>query len=157
MGQKITKYIDNFRSEPGFEDIMTVEHRSNNSKRDFLFCNRIQGKHIPSKPSDIFRMLNRLIDIVEVGTKNERLLIIGFAETATAIGAYLGEHLNNCTYYMQTTRETCVDMYKLADFKEEHSHATEQYLYSKTINIKNIYHRVRTILSIMKLQQEKLY
>jgi adenine/guanine phosphoribosyltransferase-like PRPP-binding protein len=57
--------------------------------------------------------------------KNERVLVVGFAETATAIGVAVARVLH-CDF-IQTTREICNgDKF---NFIEEHSHATDQRLY----------------------------
>lgn len=106
-------------------DLVRIGKRENNKKRSYVVVNRLQGKHIPVKPSmalTMFQSLGRLVD-AEYG--NERLLLIGFAETATAIGAAVAA----CTggYYMQTTREEIPGVSYLY-FSEAHSHATEQKL-----------------------------
>lgn len=62
---------------------------------------------------------------------DERLLVIGFAETATAIGAGVAVLLN--AKYIQTTREDIADVEYLF-FSEEHSHATEQKLVKNDID-----------------------
>lgn len=159
MGQQLTDYIHNLNCETGLEDIISVEHRSNNSKRDFLFCNKIQGKHIPVDPRDTFGMLDRLIDRLGGKLKDEKVLVIGFAETATAIASYIASHMDECVYYMQTTREDCKAYKQIADFSEEHSHATEQKLFGDIKNIPNISYILfiddelttgKTILNIIK-------
>ena len=64
-------------------------------------------------------------------SQEEKLVVIGFAETATAIGQYIACSLENCIYYMQTTREKISGVIPLLEFREEHSHATEQLLYGE--------------------------
>lgn len=129
MGKDIYDYIKNIKAPTGLESIMTVEHRSNNPKRDFLFCNKSQGKHIPVSPSISFDLFDELSYQVNLKLKNKRVLVVGFAETATAIGAYMASHVESAVYSIQTTREDCSPVPKLLEFSEEHSHATEQYLY----------------------------
>ena len=53
-------------------------------------------------------------------------LVIGFAETATAIGAVVAKNLSDECFYLQTTRENLSG--RFVDFMEEHSHAPEQKL-----------------------------
>lgn len=53
--------------------------------------------------------------------------MIGFAETATAIGAAIATNASNVDYYLSTTREN-VDGAEFLYFTESHSHATEQRL-----------------------------
>jgi orotate phosphoribosyltransferase len=120
-------YVNNLVTEESLNDIIHVEHRSGNPKRDFLFVNRIQGKHIPCDPKDTIEMCEKLADKVKTGLlDNDRLLVIGFAETATAIGELVAMNIPQATYVMHTTRETVGK--DLLEFKEEHSHATEQKL-----------------------------
>lgn len=128
--KNIEKYIRNtsFKDDK-YKDIITVEHRSNNSKRDFLFVNKIQAKHIPCSPSRTLEMGSDLARLVEESLdKNTNVLIIGFAETATGIGNIVGKALKQCRYIMTTTRENVPDNvgYQLITFEEEHSHATTQ-------------------------------
>lgn len=120
-----------------------VEHRSNNPKRDFLFVNKKQCKHIPASPVDMMSMCKQLAYSVNNGlrekygkhTEELRILIVGFAETATAIGTIVGDYL--CDYGLNiveikhTTRENVDGSVKLLTFEEEHSHATTQQLLSK--------------------------
>lgn len=107
------------------KDIVRIAKRENNAKRSYLVVNRLQGKHIPVKPSDAFAMFDALAEQIKDIYSGERLLLIGFAETATAIGASVAGKLQ--TLYMQTTREIIPDAEYLF-FSEEHSHATEQKL-----------------------------
>lgn len=105
--------------------MFSIAKREKNLKRKYLIVNRFQGKHIPVRPSQAFGMFDKLAAIVTKAYSDEALLFIGFAETATAIGAALAVHLN--AWYMQTTREQIEDVEYL-HFSESHSHATEQKL-----------------------------
>lgn len=106
-------------------EIAAVAARENNNKRKYLVVNRFQGKHIPVSPSAFFAMTYELADMVKESYQGEKLLLVGFAETATAIGASLAVRLE--TGYIQTTREH-IDGVKWLYFTESHSHATEQKL-----------------------------
>ena len=126
----VETYIDNIQYTAGCKNIITVEHRSNNPKRDYLFCNKVQGKHIPAKPSDVFNMIHNLVTkVIGHSLDDKKVVVVGFAETATAIGHILYDKLPTSVYYLQTTREDCSPMKKLIEFQEEHSHATEQFLF----------------------------
>lgn len=107
------------------KDLVTIAKRENNIKRKYLVVNKLQGKHIPVSPNQAFEMFEELADIVGKEYGNETLLLIGFAETATAIGTSLAVKLDS--WYMQTTREDIKDVEYLY-FSEAHSHATEQKL-----------------------------
>ncbi len=106
-------------------DLVRIARRENNTKRSYLVVNRLQGKHIPVKPSDAFEMFKELADTLWGAYVGERLLLVGFAETATAIGAAVAVELG--TKYIQTTREVIPGVDYIF-FSEEHSHATEQKL-----------------------------
>lgn len=107
------------------EDLVRIAKRENNTKRKYLVVNRLQGKHIPVSPKEAFAMFDALAELVEDAYSGERLLLVGFAETATAIGAALAVKLD--TFYMQTTREK-IEGVRYLYFSEAHSHATEQKL-----------------------------
>lgn len=107
------------------KDIVRVAKRDGNKKRTFLVVNLLQGKHAPASPTKALEMFSALAGEVRKACEGERLLVVGFAETATAIGAALAVELN-CAY-IQTTRENVGDVEYLY-FTESHSHATEQKL-----------------------------
>ena len=85
------------------EDLVRIAKRENNNKRSYLVVNRLQGKHIPVKPHEALTMFRELAAQLKERYAGERLLLIGFAETATAIGAAVAAELGAA--YMQTTRE----------------------------------------------------
>lgn len=105
--------------------LVRIAKRENNLKRNYLVVNRLQGKHIPVKPSEAFGMFGQLAAQVSDSYPNERLCVIGFAETATAIGAAVAHRCG--ALYMHTTREK-VPGADFLFFSEEHSHAAEQRL-----------------------------
>jgi hypoxanthine-guanine phosphoribosyltransferase len=61
----------------------------------------------------------------------EKLVLVGFAETATAIGAALATKMD--CFYIQTTREV-IPQVEYLYFSEAHSHATEQKLIKDDID-----------------------
>lgn len=89
------------------QDLVRVARRENNRKRNYLVVNRLQGKHIPVKPGEALAMFRALADKLRGLYEKETLLVIGFAETATAIGAAVAAELG--ADYMQTTRELVPD------------------------------------------------
>lgn len=111
-------------------DFVRIAKRENNPKRNYLVVNPLQGKHIPVSPGKamwVFSELARLLKIY----KDEKILVVGFAETATAIGAFLAIALG--ADYIQTTREKMPGAEYLF-FSEEHSHATEQRLVTNELD-----------------------
>ncbi len=119
--------IDN-KSSFADRDLVRMVRRDNNFKRNYLLVNSIQGKHIPAVPSDVLKLFSELAEQVKDKYKNEKILFIGFAETATAVGVGVASCFEN-SYYIHTTREVRNDIKAVAEFKEEHSHAVEQLLY----------------------------
>ena len=120
------------------EEMINICKRENNSKRDFLFVNSFQGKHIHVSPSKIFELYDELAyEIARKIDKEEKVVIIGFAETATAIGQYIANILPNCIYHMQTTREF-LERQTSIKFEEEHSHNTNQLIYGNIPNCDRI-------------------
>lgn len=107
------------------QELAAVAKRENNKKRTWLVVNRLQGKHVPVSPGKALRMFDSLAELLLEEYRGERLLLIGFAETATAVGAAVAEKLG--ALYIQTTREQIQDV-EYFYFSEQHSHATEQKL-----------------------------
>lgn len=104
-----------------------IAKRLNNAKRPYLLVNPDQAKHCPVAPHRALGMMRQLSE--KVGKRfPDTKLVIGFAETATAIGLTVAEELTDCKYY-QTTREVLPDGSEHIDFSEEHSHAVNQRLY----------------------------
>ncbi len=144
-------------------DLVRLAKRENNNKRGYLVVNRLQGKHIPVVPSEAFAMFHQLGELVRQQYQDEKLLLVGFAETATAIGASLAVFLK-CEY-IQTTREQ-IDGVEYFYFSESHSHATEQKLVKDDIDrvittadrvvfIEDEVTTGNTILNIVKLMKKE--
>lgn len=104
-------------------DLVRVAKRLNNPKRSYLYVDPLQGKHIPADPNKALGLCRDLAHLLDE-YKGEKLLVIGFAETATAIGAGTAMHANAAAY-ITTTREPYEGVDYLY-FSETHSHATEQ-------------------------------
>ena len=139
---KFTDFVDIKSNLSDFNPdwLISVCKRENNSKRDFIFVNRIQGKHVPARPQEILHLFENLRVTITKDNRwdrKENVCVIGFAETATAISHYIADNIpNKDYYYLQTTREK-LDEPLLVEFKEEHSHATEQALYGDLQKLKN--------------------
>ena len=69
------------------KDLVKIAKRENNPKRNYLVVDPLQGKHIPVVPSKALDLFAALADTFREKYKDEKLLLVGFAETATAIGA----------------------------------------------------------------------
>lgn len=138
-GIKVEDFINVKSNKSPFDlnDLIHICKRRNNNKREYLFVNRYQGKHIPENPYYILNLLDSFVAEVKAHLNpKEKVLVVGFAETATGIAEYLTYQLsldkdykNTVAYHLQTSRENYSDVPKLFTFDEEHSHAVNQYLY----------------------------
>ncbi len=128
-----------------------------NKKRAFLFVSKVLGKHIPILPQkgihvgallaarylqvvkgitpkglhELRKQFNQNdfpADIPVIVDESNHPLIIGFAETATALGHAFFEAFRNAEYF-HTTREQLLDVEPIITFEEEHSHATSHRAY----------------------------
>lgn len=133
--------LSNHQSTKPPEDIIHMAKRQNNPKRDFLFINQYLGKHlsVPAQEAILYQkqLYNKIVNhILETKLKNQKILIVGFAETATALAqnimhfALEPNQPLTVVGYTQTTRESIpANQYINISFEEEHSHATTQKLY----------------------------
>ncbi len=113
------------------KDLVRIAKRENNNKRSYLVVDPLQGKHVPVSPFKALTLFSSLADKVREAYSEEKLLLVGFAETATAIGAEIAVCLG--AKYIQTTREV-IEGVEYLYFSEEHSHATEQKLVKDDID-----------------------
>lgn len=109
------------------DDLVKLARRDNNNIRPYIYVNPIQGKHIPTNPEDTMKMCQTLANMVNAAYPSDRLLVIGFAETATGIAAGICRYLKNVSFYQNTTREH-LNSEEYLYFTESHSHATDQML-----------------------------
>lgn len=161
---QINVYENNFKLDLG--DLITVGIRSNNKKRNFLFISKVLGKHLEVKPN-ICKVIGRILVAAKYregiaiellkeylsSTKNEilveneinkpisideKVFILGFAETATGLGMSVAATIKD-SYYQTTTRECVKNVDNMISFEEEHSHATSHKCYALDKNkIKNV-------------------
>lgn len=107
------------------QNILKIAKRINNTKRNYLLVNPLQAKHIPVAPKKSLGMMRTLGKSLAAKYPDTGL-VIGFAETATAIGAAVCESFSDECVYIHTTRENFAGNFVY--FSEEHSHAAEQKL-----------------------------
>ena len=98
-------------------DLVRIAKRENNTRRSYLVVDPLQGKHIPVVPSRALKLFSSLAETIRDEYNDENLLLVGFAETATAIGAQVAISIG--AKYIQTTREPIHDVEYLF-FSEEH-------------------------------------
>jgi len=116
-----------------------------NHKRLLLVVSTVLGKHIPASPVDIADAAHRLGAAVAELRLPEPVLVIGFAETATALGHGVAEMLGDA-HYLHSTRTPSRE--PLLSFFEEHSHATAHHLAPTDADL------VRTARSIVLVDDE---
>jgi hypoxanthine phosphoribosyltransferase len=101
-----------------------------NKKRGFLFVSKVLGKHIPTKPSLMREYYNKLASKIKTRVDlSKPTVVIGFAETATAMGNGVYDALNLYnSFYIHSTRYTLSkDIF--FNFYEEHCHAPSHIFY----------------------------
>lgn len=150
--------------ELSLEELFTMAARIN-KKRSFLFVSKVLGKHLPIQPqkglltgallasrfAESIRGLNCQVTEKLIKTfnqnemefqsvtfipKNVNPVVIGFAETATALGHAFFDCFEEAEYF-HTTREEIDSLTPCITFEEEHSHATSHRCYIPISMIQN--------------------
>lgn len=103
-----------------------------NPKRGFLFVSRVLGKHLPVRPSSMAQT-HKVLAAYLRSFVTAKTLFLGFAETATGLGAGVFEasvrlQPDQGLTFVQTTRYQ-FDAPLALHFQEEHSHSTGHLLY----------------------------
>ena len=101
-----------------------------NQRRAHLVVSGKLGKHIPVAATEVLRTAEELGALV-AAVLTTPPVVVGFAETATALGHGVARAL--CSYgvpagYVHTTRRSPASGLEVLQFDEEHSHAVEQLL-----------------------------
>ena len=108
------------------EDLVSVGGRLNNLKRPYIYINPLQGKHLATPPKEVYSLCKAMAQKLEEEYRGELLLVVGFAETATALGLWTASLASEVAIYSaQTTREDIEGGHPLY-FTESHSHAPKQ-------------------------------
>lgn len=116
--------------------LFSLGFRYNNTKRSFMFVNKVLGKHFPINPSQLNEMTRKLAEIYYSGYEAaEKTLVIGFAEAATAMAQCFSDAVMGEVSYVHSTREELQDMVPLFHFKEVHSHAPSHNFYIKNSDL----------------------
>lgn len=119
--------------------------RENNPKRDFIILNTRQAKHFPSAPASSLALMEALGQrLSEDGRAEKPAVVIGFAETAVAIGAVAAGFFRDC-FYVTTTRENLPDWANSVNFEEAHSHASHHTL---CVRDEEIFRRAEQIILV---------
>ncbi|WP_198171099.1 phosphoribosyltransferase family protein [Actinoplanes awajinensis] len=108
---------------PDVPDMIGLALRRN-PRRAHLLVSRVLGKHVPAEPRRILAAGRRLGELVRTRlTDSGPALVIGYAETATALGHGVADALGNAMC-LQSTRREVPGRAPATGFAEEHSHAT---------------------------------
>ncbi|MER7619940.1 phosphoribosyltransferase [Streptomyces sp. NPDC126503] len=101
-----------------------------NPKRAHLLVSSVLGKHVPQRPSvvygsglDLGRRVRDLLGEAEAA----RAVVLGYAETATALGHAVADGLGPAPY-LHSTRRPVPGVARAGGFEESHSHATSHLL-----------------------------
>lgn len=137
------------REEWPLETCLTYATRQN-PRRLYLFVSKVLGKHWPVKPSVMRDVQVRLA--AGIADLPGPLLVIGLAETATALGRGVAEETASRSgrddlLYLQTTR------YRLSrplafGFDERHSHAPEHAVYLPDPALQPLFRAARTLVLV---------
>ncbi|MEV5983856.1 phosphoribosyltransferase [Streptomyces sp. NPDC052051] len=103
-----------------------------NPKRAHLLVSHVLGKHVPQSPSVVygygFALGRRVRDLLGAEQPGEdRPIVLGYAETATALGHSVADGLGRAPY-LHSTRRPVEGVARAGGFEESHSHATSHLL-----------------------------
>lgn len=112
---------------PELTDMLGLAVRDN-PKRAHLLVSQVLGKHIPQRPAVVHGAGLELGVRVRklLGSSADRAVVLGYAETATALGHSVADGLG--VPYLHSTRRPVAGVAAVGGFEEEHSHATSHLL-----------------------------
>ncbi len=131
------------------ENCMTYATRQN-PRRLYLFVSKVLGKHWPVRPH-IMRDIHRRL-AAKIANLPGPLLVIGLAETATALGRGVAEEAalltgRNDILYLQTTRYH-LDRPLAFGFNEAHSHAPEHIVYLPDPALRSLFNAAQSLILV---------
>ncbi|WP_433326010.1 phosphoribosyltransferase family protein [Spirillospora sp. CA-294931] len=94
-----------------------------NPRRAHLLVSTVLGKHVPTDPRVVYGAGIRLGGLVRARLDGDDAIVLGYAETATALGHSVADALAGA-YYLHSTRRPVPGFTPYGAFEEEHSHAT---------------------------------
>lgn len=101
-----------------------------NPKRAHLLVSGVLGKHVPAPPAAVLGSgltLGRRVRALLGPDTADRAVVLGYAETATALGHCVADGIGTVPY-LHSTRRAVPDVPRAGHFEEEHSHATSHLL-----------------------------
>ncbi len=100
-----------------------------NPRRAHLLVSAVLGKHVPARPADVHGSGLALGHRVRalLGADAARSVVLGYAETATALGHSVADGIGTVPY-LHSTRRPVPGVRRAGAFEEAHSHATSHLL-----------------------------
>ena len=137
------------REELPLESCVTYATRQN-PRRLYLFVSKVLGKHWPARPRVMRDVHCRLA--AKIAHLPGPMLVIGLAETATALGRGVAEEAALLTgrddiLYLQTTRYQ-LDRPLAFSFDESHSHAPEHAVYLPDPELQPLFFAARSLILV---------
>lgn len=131
------------------EECLTCATRQN-PRRLYLFVSKVLGKHWPVKPSLMRSVHQSLAE--KIADLPGPVLVIGLAETATALGRGVAEEAALKTgrddlLYLQTTRYF-LSHHLAFGFDESHSHAPDHAVYLPDPPLRALFNTARTLVLV---------
>ncbi|MFJ5550575.1 phosphoribosyltransferase [Streptomyces sp. NPDC093225] len=114
---------------PALRDLLGLALRRN-PKRAHLLVSNVLGKHVPQSPSTVYDAgygLGRRVRDLLGPDEASRAVVLGYAETATALGHCVADGLGSAPY-LHSTRRPVPGVATAGGFEESHSHATSHLL-----------------------------
>lgn len=109
-------------------DYFAPAKRENNPNRVFIIVNKFQSKHYPSIPTVTAAEFSALGKALAALCPEGNTVVIGFAETACALGTFAAREFGERCFYVSTTREELPACFDRLSFEESHSHASHHTL-----------------------------
>jgi adenine/guanine phosphoribosyltransferase-like PRPP-binding protein len=122
VGQQFGVRLDGDAALPQFVQVALRR----NPRRAHLLVSSVLGKHVPADPRLVHNAGLELGRLVAKSLDGASALVLGFAETATALGHCVADALG--ADYLHSTRRTVPGAIEYGAFEEEHSHATSHRL-----------------------------
>ena len=133
-GAWVTERLGVRLSGDGTERLLGLALRRN-PKRAHLLVSTLLGKHVPQRPMVVLgagARLGRRVRALLGEAEADRAVVLGYAETATALGHSVADGLGRgpggAAPYLHSTRRPVPGVAPVGGFEEEHSHATSHLL-----------------------------
>lgn len=111
-------------SRRALDELVGVALRRN-PRRAHLLVSTVLGKHVPTDPRVVYGT-GRELGAAVAGRVGADAVVLGYAETATALGHAVADELP--ADYLHSTRRPVPGVAAVGGFEEEHSHATSHLL-----------------------------